>query len=61
MRFKGVCQKNMAQNGVPAEKYGVYLGRTHSVWGKSLSYHMPMRQILTHLIKPKLPQATTQA
>ena len=26
----------MAQNGMPAEKYGVYWGRTHSEGGKSL-------------------------
>ena len=26
----------MAQNGVPAEKYGVYWGRTQSEGGKSL-------------------------
>ena len=51
----------MAQNGVPAEKYGVYWGRTHSEGGKSLQLPYVKRQILAHLIKPKLPQATMQA
>ena len=51
----------MAQNGVPAEKYGVYWGELTAKGVSFCGYHMLMRQVLVHLIKPKIPQATMQA
>ena len=51
----------MAQNGVPAEKYCVYWEELTAKGVSLCNYHMLMRQVLVHLIKPKIPQAIMQA
>ena len=61
MRFKGVCQKIWLKMGCRLKNM-VFIGGELTAKGVSLcSYHMLMRQVLVHLIKPKIPQATMQA
>ena len=61
MRFKGVCQKIWLKMGCRLKNM-VFIGGELTAKGVSLcNYHMLMRQVLVHLIKPKILQATMQA